>query len=91
MELEKTILGQVLCRYCNEPHIKVGEVDGEPVTIPTALRDIVGREPGFYTLRCGHRYLGLAGLLSAQEWVRLDDGTILGDGHMPCTALKGKL
>ncbi len=86
------VIGQVLCNYCDSPRILLGEVDGEPLTISTALRDVVERGAGFYKLSCGHLWMGLGGLLSSQEWIALNDGTILRNGHIPLVELgKGRL
>ena len=45
------------------------------ITIPTALRDVVGMRGNLYLLRCGHISCGV--MRSAQEWLTLGDGIIL--------------
>ena len=95
MKTEKAgieVLGEVLCQICDVPRVQVGVVDGVPVLVPTALREIVSKEVGYFLLSCGHRYIGIGGLFSAQEWVAREDGTILDGAHLALVELgKGKL
>jgi hypothetical protein len=87
--MEKT-LGELLCPHCQGERIELGVVDGDPVTIPSALRRVTGRDGGLWVLECGHKVLTL-GFSSAQEWLELD-GKILRHGHLPLTELrKGRL
>jgi hypothetical protein len=81
--MNKIVSGEVLCEYCPGERIALGDVNGEPVTMPTQLRRIVGRGPcGTLMLECGH-YVYVLGLRSAQETVTLADGTTVVNGHLP--------
>jgi hypothetical protein len=52
----------------------------ETITMSIVLRDVVGRENGLYKLSCSHVRAGLP-LISAQEYLTLENGTVLrGDG-----------
>ena len=89
------MIGQLLCRACTSPDqfISLGRVsettevrggvtiniDGYEPKVPTALRDVVGREHGLYLLSCGHRHPGMP-MYSNQEHLTLEDGTVI-HGH----------
>ncbi len=68
----KEILGCLACRECsrqNDEQEILGLVDGRPVSIPTALRDIIGPpDARGWLLSCGHRQIVL-GFFHPEEFV----------------------
>lgn len=69
---EMQILGCLACRECsrqNDEQEILGVVDGRPISIPTALRDIVGPpDARGWLLSCGHRQIVL-GFFHPEEFV----------------------
>lgn len=72
----KIVSGSLLCPFCPQVHIELGRLsEDETVSIPTALRRIIGRGPrNTLRLECGHNVYVLPPLRSAQEEVTLSTG-----------------
>ena len=81
----RVVTGEILCEYCPGERIELGRTEnGEVVTMPTALRRIVGHGANnTLRLECGHCVYKLPPLLSAQEHVEFEDGSVLQNGHLP--------
>jgi hypothetical protein len=56
--------------------IKTVTFPSESASIPSVLRDVVGREGGMFKLSCNHYTHGF--MVSSQEWVILNGGRIEG-------------
>jgi hypothetical protein len=88
----RVVSGEILCEYCPSEHIELGRTEnGETVTMPTALRRIVGHGPNnTLKLECSHNVYVLPPLRSAQEWVQFESGEVLQNGHLPVGLRNGR-
>jgi len=81
------VIGQLICPSCPGEEVVLGRTeDNREVCVNSILGNAVARDGGAFVLDCGHRVSPFA-MLSAQEWVRLTDGSIARGGPLPLVEL----
>jgi hypothetical protein len=64
------VIGQISCPYCPPTELLGTTPDGQPVTAPANLFDVVGKENGMWIVDCPHQHRVLKVFWnSSQEWV----------------------
>ena len=63
------VIGQIACPHC-QPQETLGTVNGQAVTVPTNLFDVIGRDGVFWIVDCPHQHRVLKLFwTSSQEWI----------------------